>query len=245
MVYSQVSQAQGFYVKISGGFGTGASTDLLTPNVSQDSSMILGQYGSYGEGFVPALGFGYFFNNYVGLEITGTYLIGKKFEHVHTEDDVTETHKKWGDGLLISPSLMVKAPMKSITPYVRFGGVLGLVKVKEEETESGTGAKTGSNKTEHNGSTALGFNGALGIMFKAGKTINIFAEIFGMGMAYGPEKRENTETFAGETPDETITYEEEFPINSALTELRPHFPFSNFGLSVGITLNFGKTKKTK
>jgi len=204
--------------------------------------MIEGQYGSYGEGIYPSFGFGYLFNNNIGIEVNGSYLIGKKFNHEHTENGLTETHDKWGEGILISPSIIIQAPMKNITPYARFGGVVGLVKVKEKETESGTGARTGSNKNEHSGNFGLGMNGALGIMFNAGKRIKIFAELHGQGINYGPEKRENTEAFSGETPDPTIIYEDEFAVNAANTVLRPRFPFSSFGLNVGITVNFGKTK---
>jgi len=212
--------------------------------VTADSSNVEGQYGSFGEGIQPALGFGYLFNNNVGIELNGSYLIGRKFSHEHTEGTITEAHDKWGEGILISPSMIIQVPMKSVTPYARFGGTLGIVKVKEKETESGTGAHTGENLTEHSGRFATGLNGALGVKFKAGKKIDIYGELFASGMNYGPEKRENTQAFDGETIASTVTYEEDFPTNSANTELRPYFPFSNFGLNIGVTLNFGKTVKT-
>lgn len=238
-------KAQGIYIKIGGGYELSNSSSLIFGNVSHDTSTIEGQYGSYGEGILPSIGFGYLFNNNIGLEINGSYLIGKRFGHEHTEGAITETHKKWGEGILISPSLMIQVPLKSITPYTRFGGIVGLIKVKEEETESGTGARTGANITEHTGNIALGFNGALGIMFNAGKRLKIFAELYGQGMNYGPKKRENPETFSGETPNQTLNYEDEYSTNTANTTLRPRFPFSNFGLNIGVIMSLGKISKAK
>ncbi|HEY3251942.1 MAG TPA: hypothetical protein VGK25_12595 [Ignavibacteria bacterium] len=234
---------QGFYAKLGAGYALGTNTALI--NIEFDTNTVHGDYGSFGEGFTPKLSLGYMFCNTIGFEVGGTYLIGKKFEHEHVSGGLTETHKMWGEGILISPSIVITAPMKSVTPYVRFGGVLGLVKLKEEETESGTGARTGTNKIEHTGNIGLGISGALGVMFKAGKMLNIFAEIHGQGMNYAPGQRENTETFSGETPDPVITYEEEFPTNTSNTSLTPRIPFSNYGINVGVNLNFGKSGKTK
>jgi outer membrane protein W len=243
LLFASNSQAQNFFVKLGGGY----ALSLASQNISTTSegTNIEGHYGSYGEGILPALTLGYTFNKNIGIEVAGTYLIGKKFEHTHTTAGLTETHKEWGEGILISPSVFVQAPMKNVTPYARFGGVVGMVKVKEETTESGTGARTGTDKVQHSGKMGLGMNGALGIKFKAGKMLDIFAELFGTAMNYGPEKRENTETYSGGTLDPTITYEESYSTTSTNTSLTPRFPFSNFGLNVGVILTFGKQPKTK
>ena len=237
------SHAQNFFVKLGGGYALGSTTSLLM--ASFDTNNVEGHYGSYGEGILPALSLGYTFNKNIGIEVGGTYLIGKKFEHTHTMGSVTETHKMWGEGILISPSVFVQAPMKNITPYARFGGVIGMVKVKEEETESGTGARTGTNKFESSGKMGLGMNGALGLKFKAGKMLDIYAELYGQSMNYGPEKRENKETYSGSTLAPTVNYEESYNPNTANTSLTPRLPFSNFGLNVGVVLTFGKQPKTK
>lgn len=241
--FASNSNAQNFFVKLGGGYALSSASQLITTTTSGTTTE--GHYGSFGEGILPALTLGYAINRNVGIEVGGTYLIGKKFEHSHTTAGLTETHKMWGEGILISPSVFVQAPMKNVTPYARFGGVVGMVKVKEEETESGTGARTGTNKVQHTGKMGLGMNGALGIKFKAGKMLDIFAELFGTAMSYGPEKRENTETYSGGTLDPTITYEESFSTTATNTALTPRLPFSNFGLNVGVILTFGKQPKTK
>lgn len=240
---SQDSNAQNFIVKIGGGYALSSTTSLLTATL--DSNNVEGHYGSYGEGILPSISLGYMFNRNIGLEVAGTYLIGKKFEHSHTTGGITETHKQWGEGIMISPSIIVQAPMKKITPYARFGGVIGMVKVKEEETQTGTGAPTGTDKHEESGKMGLGMNGALGLKFKAGKMLDIFAELYGQSMNYGPEKRTNTETYTGGTVDPTITFAEEYSQTAANTSLTPRHPFSNFGLNVGVVLTFGKVAKTK
>jgi outer membrane protein W len=243
LVLSNSANAQLFYVKIGGGYGFGTNTGLLSSHV--DTNTVTGHYGSYGEGILPALGFGYMFNSNVAVELDGTYLIGSKHEHTNTVGSITETHTQWGEGFILSPSLVIQAPLKGVTPYARFGGTLGFVKVKEEETQSGTGAETGTDIHEETGNIASGFNGAFGMKFKAGKSLGIFVEVFTQSMTYAPEKRENTETFSGETLDPTITYEEEFSQNTSNTALTPRHPFSNFGLNLGIIFTFGKAKVKK
>lgn len=234
------TKSQNFFIKLGGGYALSSASSLLS--ASLDSTNVEGQYGSYGEGFLPGLALGYTFNKNIGFEVAGIYLIGRKFEHEHTDLGVTETHKQWGEGILISPALFVQAPMKNITPYARFGGVIGILKVKEEETMTGL---NGTDKHEESGSIGVGVNGALGLKFKAGKMIDIFAELYGQGMSYGPDKRENTETFEGGTLDPTITYEQEYSQNTANTSLQPKHPFSNFGMNVGVVITFGKQPKTK
>ena len=243
LVLSNSANAQLFYVKIGGGYGFGTNTSLLS--VTSDTNTISGHYGSYGEGILPNLGLGYLFNSNVAVELDGTYLIGKKHEHSHTSGGITETHKQWGEGIILSPCLVIQAPLKGMTPYARFGGTIGFVKVKEEETETGTGARTGTDIHEETGSIASGFNGAFGMKFKAGKMLHIYAEVFTQSLTYAPEKRENTETFSGGTVDPTITYEEEFTASTSNTALTPRHPFSNFGINVGVVLTFGKAKTKK
>jgi len=235
--------SQTFYVKVGAGYAVGTSTGLLMPSTSATTTE--GHYGSFGEGILPSLTAGYMFNNNIGIEVSGAYLIGKKFEHEHAEEFVTETHKMWGEGIYVNPSIVLQAPMKSHTYYIRFGGSLGMLKMKEEETETGDSARTGINKMESTGNIGFGINGAFGVQFKAGKMMNIFVEIFGTGMNYGPKQKENTETFSGGTLDPKLNYEESFPTSTANTELTPRLPFSNYGLALGITLNFGKPVKTK
>ena len=243
LMTSTDTKAQNFFIKIGGGYALGNSTSLL--NVSGDSGTTTGNYGSYGEGITPALSLGYTFNPYIGIEVGGTYLLGKKHEFTRTFGTITSTEKQYGSGILITPSIFVQAPMKNMTPYARFGGVIGLVKVKTETTQSGTGASTGTDIDEYSGKMGLGMNGAFGIKFKAGKMLDIFAELFGTSMNYGPEKRENTETYSGGTLDPTVTYEEEYSSTATNTSLTPRLPFSNFGLNVGVVLTFGKAPKTK
>lgn len=236
-------QSQIFYAKISGAYGLGTNTSLLS--TSTGSGNTEGHYGSYGEGIMPTLGLGYLFNSNVGVELNGSYLIGKKFEHTHTTAGLTETHKEWGEGILLSPSLLIQTHFTSVIPYARFGAMLGFVKVKEETTESGTGARTGTYKVEHSGKIAAGFNGAFGLRFRAGNRLYIFTEIFANSITYAPEKRENTETYSGGTLDPTVTYKEEYASSTANTSLTPRFPFSSFGLNVGLSLTLGSVKKTK
>lgn len=233
-------QSQIFYAKIGGGYGIGTNTSLISTTTGSGTTE--GHYGSFGEGIMPSIGLGYLFNSNVGVEVNGSYLIGKKFEHSHTTGSITETHKEWGEGILISPALVIQTHFTHVIPYARFGATLGFVKVKEETTESG---KTGTDKIQHTGKIAAGFNGAFGLRFRAGNRLYIFTEVFTNSVTYAPGQRENTETYSGESVDPTITYEESFNSSAANTALTPRYPFSSFGLNVGVSFILGSIKKSK
>ena len=92
---------------------------------------------------------------------------------------------------------------------------------------------------KESGNLALGFQGAGGVNFKVAKQLGIFAEIFGIGMSYGPGKRKTLKTIlvfrlANNTYSESGTY--------SLETIPPYptIPFSSFGMNVGLTYTFGK-----
>ena len=226
-----------FYVKLGGGYGLSLANGLSY----KDGSDV--KYASLGEGIYPSLGFGYMFNKNMAIELNGSYLIGRKFEATDTQGGLILVEKAWGEGKFISPALVVMAPMKNMTPYARFGGVIGIPKVKDEITISGSWeAPTGTLKLEESGKMALGVTGALGLMYKAGSKINIFAELYGTGMNYRPDTRKNTETFSGFNLEPTITYVETTPPGTN-QEIAPSRPFSSWGLNVGFSYMFGKAPK--
>lgn len=223
-----------FYVKVGVGYGLGIAT---SDSYVEGSDV---KYISYGEGIYPRLGFGYVLNKNMAVELNGSYLIGKKFEDTDTlSGGATITQNFWGQGIFISPALVVMAPVKNLTAYARFGGVIGIPTVKVEVTSTLVG---GTYKAEETGNLASGVTGAFGVMFKAGNKINIFAELYGTAMNYRPEKLENTETFSGSTIDPMITYVESLPVGTNQA-IAPSRPFSNYGLNIGINYVFGKTPK--
>jgi opacity protein-like surface antigen len=230
--------SQSAYVKLGGGYGLSlASQELYDAGVSPAHDY---KYGSFGEGINFQAGFGYNINPNIALELAGSYTMGKKFEYTHGTT-LIENIKLYANTISIMPSVVIKAPMKDMTPYTRFGMIIGIPSKIEERTETGTGAALGTNKEKESGGMGLGIQGAVGINFKAGKQLGIFAEIFGIGMNYGPSTWENTETYTGKTIIATKTYEEAWTPTAGDNKLKkPRYSFSSFGLNVGLSYTFGQ-----
>jgi hypothetical protein len=225
------SYSQNVYVKLGGGYGLSlASQQIYNIGIAPawDNT-----YGSFGEGINFQAGFGYNINSNFALELAGSYILGKKFE----QDLATTTTKFYGNTITIQPSIVVKAPMKDVTPYTRFGMVLAIPQLFSEQTST---LVTGTDKYKESGGLGMGIQGAVGINFKAGKKLGIFAEIFGIGMNYAPNQKENTETYTGLVVDPLITYGETGTTATVNTAPTPRRSLSSFGLNVGITLTFGK-----
>lgn len=225
--------SQGVYIKVGGGYGLGLATEHIYGGTTAIPDI---KYGSFGEGINFQLGFGYKINNNIALELDGSYILGKKFEHTDTLLGGTLTTKDFANTINIMPGVVIKAPLKDVTPYTRFGMVIAIPSKFMERTST---AVTGTDKWKESGGVGLGIQGAVGMDFKVSKKVAIFAEIFGIGMSYGPSQAENTETYSGGTISPQITYSETSPFN-ATTLPKPHYSFSSFGLNAGLVFMFGK-----
>jgi hypothetical protein len=232
------AHSQSVYVKLGGGYGLGMATQVM-----YDAGIAPAfdyKYGTYGEGINFQAGFGYNFNPNIAVELAGSYTMGKKFEF-STSEQPTVNYKQYANTISIMPSAIIKAPMKDITPYVRLGMVIGIPTKYLEMTESGLNAHTGTYKSKEYGNLALGFQGAGGVNFKASKQLGFFAEIFAVGMSYGPGTWENTETFAGMTLQKTVTYSASGTyVPGGTSDPEQRYSFSSFGVNVGLTFTFGK-----
>lgn len=227
--------SQSLYVKLGGGYGLGLATQQIYNAGS--SSVWDNKYGSFGEGINFQAGFGYNITPNLALELAGSFTLGKKFEH--TSSSGGTSYKEYANSIFIMPSAIIKAPLKDITPYARFGMVLGIPTKYYESAPVGSVTLGGPIKYKESGGLALGIQGACGVDFKATNKLGIFAEIFGIGVSYGPSTLENTENYAGIQP--TVTYSESGNFTAGSnTAPTPRYSFSSFGMNVGLTYTFGK-----
>jgi hypothetical protein len=229
--------SQSVYVKLGGGYGLG----LATQEIYDAGSLPAwdNKYGTYGEGINFQGGLGYNFNPNIAVELAGSYTLGKKYEYTSSSGGVS--YKQYANTISIMPSAIIKAPMKDITTYLRLGLAIG-IPVKYYESGPTPGGLTigGTSKYKESGGLALGFQGAGGVDFKAGKQLGFFAEIFVVGMNYGPSTLENTENSSG-TLEPTITYSESGTYSAGSHNgPTPRYSFSSFGMNVGLTYTFGK-----
>lgn len=233
------ANSQSVYVKLGGGYGLGLATQGISNHpTAQDWDF---EYGSFGEGINFQAGFGYNITPNIALELAGSYTLGKKFEYISNDDPIVFNNKLYANTISIMPSVIITSPMKDITPYLRLGMVFGIPTKYQEQTQSGTGAITGTYIGKESGGLALGFQGAGGVTFKVAKQLGVYAEIFGIGMNYSPSKRENTSNYTGYALQPTITYSEAGSFGNPLSSLpSQRYSFSSFGMNVGLTYTFGK-----
>jgi hypothetical protein len=225
--------AQSVYVKLGGGYGLSLASQEIFDASTTPLTTFDQKYGSFGEGINFQAGLGYNINSNFALELAGAFILGKKFDNAIGGTDT----KYFGNTIIIMPSVVVKAPMKDVTPYTKFGMVIGIPTLNSETTTTGF---TGTKKYKESGGVALGIQGAVGMNFKAGKHLGIFAEVFGIGMNYAPSKLENTETYSElGLLDPAVTYNESGTY-SATSQPTPRRSLSSFGLNLGLTYTFGK-----
>jgi hypothetical protein len=196
--------AQGFYIRVGGGYGLAAATEQLgekylhtevntqvstTNNYSTKSVT-----GSYGAGMNFTLAGGYEFNQNFILDFDIYYLGGNKYEtsNIYTykadtysgtsSDQFTTT----SEGLFFNPSFVFSAGFGKAAPYGRFGLVAGSPKVTREENYyynlDGTESRdiTWVNKK----GMALGYQAGIGMNWKLTSNLDIYTEANFTGMTY-------------------------------------------------------------
>jgi len=236
--------SQNAYIKLGGGYGLSLASQVTSQvlTTSGSNTSFDYKYGSYGEGINFGLGFGYNLNSNIALELAGSYILGKKFEINYPATGVPSsvyTEKDYANTICIMPSAILKAPLKNITPYTRFGMILAIPTKFTERTAPGF---TGTRKYKESGGLAMGIQGAVGLNFKASKNFGIYAEVFGIGMNYAPSKMENTETFTElGVLDPTVTYSESGTYSSTV-QPTPRYSFSSFGMNIGLNIILGHVK---
>jgi opacity protein-like surface antigen len=231
------AHSQSVYVKIGGGYGR----FLAEQNIINSAHWPSWQYnfGSYGRGMNLQAGVGYNFTQNIALEVAGSYTYGVIYEITRSVDNTK--YRLYANSIFIMPSLIVKAPMKDITPYARVGMVAGIItKYTESIPYPFTGSvDEGPYDYKEYGGLALGIQCAAGISFIAVKKIDIFAEVFGIGLTYSPKTLENTKNLTGALQP-IVTYSESGITGDNNTAPTPSYPFSSIGMNIGLIYTFGK-----
>ncbi len=221
---------------------------------------------SLGKGTNLTLSAGYFLNENFGIDMGLSYLFGGKtnckyghyfdvgtnhFSYIH-ENSISSNMFR------INPSLVFTFGSKTITPYAKFGLILGLGSITYEFSDL---EKDDYNLNEHtfvkmqmNGGIALGCNATLGLSYNFGKTVTLFSELNLISMSYAPKNGEIVEyTKNGKddlhnlkTGEKEFLFLREFTISSTdiISDNEPtkmlnyRYPFSSIGFNLGIRINF-------
>lgn len=240
-------------------------------------------YGTYeqistslGKGTNFNLSAGYMFNDNFGVDVGFSYLFGgktnSKYEYygrsVHYDiydnpiyydySEISENSIS-SNMFRINPSLLFTFGSKTISPYAKFGLILGLGSITYELTNIDEDDYYNLNdqnfvKLKMNGGIALGCNATLGLSYNIGETITIFSELNLISMSYAPKKGkivEYTVNGKNELHDLTTSEKEflfvgEFSYSSDdnVSDYEPtkmlnyRYPFSSIGFNLGVKINF-------
>ena len=222
---------------------------------------------SLGKGINFGGAVGYMFNKNVGTELAFDYLIGGKTSYTNSKSSNSTSSSSKTDYdisasmLQIIPSLVISAGMEKINPYAKFGFVIGSAKITTNQNTTNTasfGGSTNTNTSERTietlTNTGLGFKGSLGAMFAVNSNISVFAELTSINMSLnlksGTITKDTTngvDNLIGKSINDTQTvYEDTLTTNSPKT-VNPNepskaatisFPFSSFGINVGLKYSF-------
>ncbi|HRH64937.1 MAG TPA: porin family protein [Bacteroidia bacterium] len=232
------ASAQGFNVGVNVGYGLGAGNSVI--GVNETATTRENVKGSFGQGLNFGLNLNYMFSENVGADLGFGMLMGNEFTITdNSTSGSTGDMKIKGSMIRIMPGIKVSAgDDKSMSPYGRFGLVVGVAgKLKEKDTYTGSGF-SGTYEYEYSGGSSFGWYGAFGIGFELSDKIKLNTELITINQTYGPEKAENTARSDGQALDPTRTLSDDDAASNPNTGLKQYVPFGSIGLNVGIQIGF-------
>ena len=277
---STFSPAQGAYIRVGAGYGIGIGkgsvnsyfqreimVDVLKQKVfnqnmvnvskpEKQAAQIEFVKESFGEGINAGFASGYMFSRHVGIEVEFAYFMGKKIKSQWAipEEPIFLTDEKEARAFFITPSLVISATRKGISPYARLGIVTGIAPViSSVQTVSGGAYKT-IVQDELTKGIALGVSGALGATCPLGNKLSVFGEVKYSSLNYTPKQRKITHLIENGT-EKPVTNVFDFPVQKLVkvnvensdyalkadTQNAHAYPFSNISLNIGLKLNLTGT----
>lgn len=230
-----VARAQTFYFNANAGYGFASSSSLMI--VKTDNAKVQGVYGTLGEGPRVGAAAGYMIDQNIGFEVAGIYLLGSEVE-ASSGQGLATALKYSGTGILIHPSFVLSVTMKSVRPYAKFGAAIGFLQVEEQDILGGT-----RTRVEFTGGVSIGYQAGVGLVFGAGRALQLFAEASLVSMSFGPSQAELTEysiNGVNQLPNltnRTITLEESYSVGATQVSIRPRFQFSAIGILAGVRVS--------
>jgi hypothetical protein len=265
--------AQGLYINAGAGYGFPAACYLMEENNNRsydgESSVnnweIVKGSGSFGKGIQPGIIIGYMFNQNLGAELGISYLLGGK---IVSTDEYHSVPYTWIEETTMSakmlrftPALKMTVGNGKIKAYMRAGLIIGAAgRIKSEYKYTSSSSYIEEGEAETTGDISLGFSGALGTDFMLSDNIGIFAEMGIITQSWAPKKSEITKfTMDGQdaldnltTNDREVEFVESYSfdsnnidMDSPTQQLKMFFPFSSFGINVGLRIALGGSSAAK
>ncbi len=230
-------RAQNF-VSAGVGYNFSAATDLIIQtSKNQSSGYLENNYGSFGQGADFRAAFGRMITPAFGFEVDVNYRAGNKLEYRNYSDNnrfvpLSYTSHYWG----VSPSVILKVNNNLFTSYIKAGVVFAFPQINNkigplDPTYYGNIQEV---TNEYSGRLAFGYSGSIGAELSA-CSLCYFAEINFTALSWKPGKYKYT--YNGASQEYTLKDDNGSlgPNDSIVPRM---FPFSAFGLNLGVKYNF-------
>jgi len=259
------TRAQESSIQFSVGYGLPLGSEKISENSATNSGTTVtsGVFGSYGAGFTLNLGYTRMFSPFVGLDLTGSYLIGKYYSSTRLTiggNTVQNDYSTSASGVLLSPTMILRAGNGKVRPYMRAGLQLAFVSLNEEYSGlvlASSGKQSANGKYTLTGGPTLGFRGGVGVDFSPSKDVAFFAEVVITSMSFQPSEGELTiMTINGADQinklsvyDKKTVFVDEISSGSTPNTSQPRqqlqvsYPMSSLQLNAGVRMSL--VRKTK
>lgn len=249
------------YIFLNGGYNTDAGGITIMGNRTSISQSANGVSeftdtfekidASFGKGSVIAGGFSLYWSENISMEIAAEMLSGGSYTG-------TTTDKSYVNGILnnnyaytttwnfrslnVLPSLVLRMPSGTVSPFVRIGGMLAFPDIDYQYTSSG-----GSTfKHDYSGGIGYGMTGALGASVRMIGGLEFWMDIHYASASWSPTKDEYTDMggvkWNLELKDnftETYRYVNSKRVPGQKYDVGPTIPLGYAGMSAGIRLVIG------
>jgi hypothetical protein len=232
IVIFTLTQGQTHLIYVNYGASVPITTSVLGYSYSANDKTIEFIKSTYSKGNVIRGGVSYYLFNNIGFDCSVSYLMGKQEETIHS--DRNEISKYNSRNLSITPSLILKSDIGSISPYLKCGisiNYIDLNIIRDLSINSKVVIEE-----EYKNDYGLGVSSAVGVIFLYNSYANIFAEAQFNNLTFYPSEvkyYKNDILIKTTYPKDKL--ESQYGSYSTSDAISA-FPFSNITFCVGIAI---------
>jgi hypothetical protein len=207
------------------------------------------------------------FNKHVSAELGASYLWGSVFTAHELSEGYegnvwlsgSHTRELYSRVVTADASIIIRRGNKKVNQYLKVGGLFSMPTIYYHETIDGHPLCNAMYQVldwKYYGGWAAGAAASGGIIYKINKSLAIFCEVRIIALSYAPLKGKMTNyVIQGVNKLDTLpTNETDVIFSNSITQNNPnipsqttpaeqfkyHFPFSSWGINVGVRFNFDK-----
>jgi hypothetical protein len=231
--------------------------------ISNNAYTVEAVNAALGKGYSEGLDFGYMFNRHIGFELGFSFLTGSPvyYKDVNMFTPGRSDFSVRAKMFRFTPELLITTRMKEISPYLKFGPLLGSGFVlMESDMVSSIDGSVWVMKSKLNGGMPVGITSTAGISIKVTEIFSAFIECTAINMSFAPSKGEYYYyTINGEDQlpkMHTNQKEANFvnhidynyvaqPYTEPDTRMKSLLPFSSLGINIGVAFHFREILQQK